>query len=74
MQTTPESEQPEEDHYAELTKFFEERGHTAEEVVKIMGKVRLYDKETVHDSIMDSIAEGRFSLDAFVREALEEKG
>ena len=72
MQTTPENEESDEDHYAELTKFFAERGHSPEEVRKIMGKVRLYDKEMVHDSIMDSIAEGRFSIDEFVREALEE--
>ena len=73
MQTTPENDASGDDHYAELTKFFEERGHTPEEVVKIIGKVRLYDKETVHDSIMGSIAEGRFSIDDFVREALLEE-
>lgn len=68
----PENEQPAEDHYAELTRFFEERGHSPEEVRKIMGKVRQYDRITTHDSIMDSIAAGGFSIDQFVREALED--
>ena len=53
-----------------LTAWLQERGHTTEEIAKIMHRVARYEREMQLDSVMDSIGSGRLSLDNIIREAL----
>ena len=60
------------EEYGELIKMLEGRGHSPEEIEKILNKIKKYDEETQFDSVMDSIGAGRLSLNALIKEALEE--
>ena len=60
------------DDYAPLTEWLHERGHTTEEIFKILAHVKRYEQETQLDSVMDSIGSGRLSLDGLIKEALGE--
>ena len=62
--STPEEEFP------ELVQLLKERGHSPEEIKKILARVRHYEKELQYDSVMDSIGAGRLNLDGLIREAL----
>jgi hypothetical protein len=59
--------------YAELTEYLRGLGQTEAEIEKILLRVRQYEVETQHDSIMDSIGNGTFDLAALIKEALGEK-
>lgn len=59
-----------EEDFSVLVQWLKDRGHTDEEIKKVLEKVRQYEDKTQHDSIMDSIGAGRLSLDAIVKEAL----
>ena len=48
--------------HEELIDWLQEEGYGVEEIAKILVKVRQYDLEIMHDSIMDSIAQGGFDL------------
>ena len=63
-----------EHEYAELTEYLRGKGHTDAEIEAILVRVRQYEVETQHDSIMDSIGNGTFDLAALIKEALGEKG
>lgn len=58
------------DDHALLTEWLQKRGHTPDEIVKIMERVQRYDQEMNADSVMDSIGSGRLNLDAIIKEAL----
>ena len=58
------------DDYAVLKGWLTERGHTAEEIEKIMIRVGQYERETQADSLMDSIGAGRVNLERLIDEAL----
>ena len=58
--------------HAELVAWLTERGHSPEEVAKILAKVEQYDADTVSGSIFDSIGRGDFDIGAFIDEALGE--
>ncbi len=58
---------------AELVGWLTERGHSPEEIAKILAKVAQYDMETVSGSIFDSIDSGDFDIAAIIDEALGEK-
>jgi hypothetical protein len=58
---------------AELVGWLTERGHSPEEIAKILAKVEQYDAETVSGSIFDSIDSGDFDIAAIIDEALGEK-
>ena len=60
------------DWHDDLAQLLKERGHTDAEVQKILARVEKYDAEVQHDSVMDSIADGRFDLAAIIEEALNE--
>ena len=60
------------DDYAELTAYLRGLGQTEAEIEKILARVRQYEIETQHDSIMDSIGNGTFDLSALIKEALGE--
>ena len=53
-----------------LVDWLKQKGHSAEEIEKIIAKVQQYDKETNVDAVMDSIAGGSFDLQAIIDEAL----
>ena len=57
----------------ELIEWLQEQGYGAEEIDKILNQVRQYDVETMHDSIMDSIAEGKIDLTKIIEEALADE-
>jgi hypothetical protein len=57
---------------AELIAWLTERGHSPEEVIKILAKVEEYDAKTVNESIFDSIDRGDFDIATVIKEALEE--
>ena len=58
--------------HAELVVWLTERGHSPEEVAKILAKVEQYDADTVSGSIFDSIGRGDFDIGAIIDEALGE--
>lgn len=61
--------EPKED-YSLLIEWLEKRGHSKEEIARILARVRQYDQRTMHDSVMDSIGSGRMNLDALIKEVL----
>jgi hypothetical protein len=67
MSNNPES------RHEELVAWLTERGHSPEEITKILAKVEQYDAETVSGSIFDSIDSGDFDIAAIIDEALGEK-
>jgi len=60
------------DEYDELTEYLRGLGQTDAEIEKILARVRQYEFETQHDSIMDSIGNGTLDLAALIKEALGE--
>lgn len=56
--------------HAQLIVWLENQGHTSEEIEKILAKVAEYDKQTVHESVFDSIETGKFNLAEIIEEAL----
>lgn len=62
---------PSEDYEA-LIELLRERGHSEQEIQKILAKLRLHDDRTLHDSVMDSIGSGRLNLDELIQQALED--
>lgn len=62
------------DEYDELTEYLRGLGQTDAEIQKIIARVRQYEVETQHDSIMDSIGNGTLDLAALIKEALGETG
>lgn len=57
---------------AALIDWLKQKGHSADEIDKILAKVKQYDRETNVDSVMDSIAGGSFDLQSIIDEALGE--
>jgi hypothetical protein len=62
---------PPDDDNAQLVEYLKQRGHSDEEVAKILARIAEYDKDTVRQSVFDSIDQGQFDLDAIIKEALE---
>ena len=60
------------DDYSELTSLLQEQGYSIEDIGKILERVRRYEREMQLDSVMDSIGNGRLSLNGIIKEALEE--
>jgi hypothetical protein len=58
---------------AELVAWLTERGHTPDEITKILNKLAAYDAQTINESIFDSIDKGDFNIAALIEEALGEK-
>ena len=56
--------------HLELVAWLTERGHSPEEIAKILAKVAEYDAETVNASIFDSIDRGDFDIASFIEKAL----
>jgi hypothetical protein len=58
--------------HAELIAWLTERGHSPEEIAKILAKVDEYDADTVSGSVFDSIDSGDFDIEAVIKAALGE--
>jgi hypothetical protein len=65
MSSSPDSS------HQELISWLQEQGYTPEETGKILQKLDEYDQQTLHESIFDSIADGRLNLAALIQEALQ---
>jgi hypothetical protein len=59
-----------EQEFPELIDYLRGLGQTDAEIEKIMARVRQYEFETQHDSIMDSIGNGTFDIAKLIKEAL----
>ena len=59
--------------HEELTAWLTERGHSPDEIAKILAKVAQYDAQTIQESIFDSIDSGDFDLSALIKEALSDE-
>ena len=55
--------------YPELIEYLRSQGLTDTQIDTILVRVRQYEVETQHDSIMDSIGNGTFDLAALIKEA-----
>jgi predicted DNA-binding protein (UPF0278 family) len=58
---------------AALVEFLQQRGHSQEEIDKIVKRLAEHDAASMRQSIFDSIAGGSFNLDAIIEQALEDK-
>lgn len=61
-----------EHQHAQLIAWLEDRGHTSDEIDRILTKVKEYDERTVHESVFDSIESGAFDLGRLIDEALSD--
>lgn len=59
--------------YEDLTDLLTEQGLSNSDIDKVVKHVKELDEETFADSVMDSIAAGRFSLSAIVEDALKKE-
>ena len=59
--------------HAELLAWLADRGHSSDEIARILAKVEEYDAETVNASIFDSIDRGDFDIAAVIKAALGEE-
>lgn len=57
----------------ELIEWLQERGHTAAQIKRILTKVEEYDKQTILDSLFDSIETGGLNIESIIQEALDEE-
>ena len=57
----------------ELVEWLQEKGHSTDEIQKILAKVAEYDEQTIRESVFDSIERGNFNLDAIIQEALNDQ-
>ncbi len=53
-----------------LVAWLQQKGHSPEEIDKILERLSQYDREMNVDSVMDSIAHGSFDLQSIIDEAL----
>jgi len=65
-------QQPADPRHQELVEWLQEQKYSAAEIEKILAKVAVYDSQTLHESIFDSIDGGDFSIDGIIKEALGE--
>jgi len=63
---------PANENYDELLEYLRGAGHSPAEIEKILARVKRYEFETQHDSVMDSIGSGALDLSALIKEALAE--
>jgi hypothetical protein len=59
------------DDHSEIREFLVERGHSPEEVERIMGWLRRYDARMTRQSFFDAIEIGELDMDAVVKDALK---
>jgi hypothetical protein len=55
-----------------ITEWLQQKGYSSEEIARIMARLADYDDKTVRDAVFDSIGQGSMTLDAIIREALQD--
>jgi len=55
-----------------VVEWLQQRGFTPPEIAKVLDRMAQYDQKTQSDSVFDSIGNNSLTLDAIIREALEE--
>jgi hypothetical protein len=58
------------DRYAPLVEWLREKAHSDKDIEQILARVRDYESQVQHDSLMDAIGDGSLDIDALVKEAL----
>ena len=56
----------------EVTAWLTERGHSPEEIEKILQQLHQYDVRIIRKSVFDSMHSGEFDIESIVKEALGE--
>lgn len=56
-----------------LTEFLQQRGHSPDEIEKIVKRLADHDASEMRQSVFDSIAGGSFNLDDIIKQALEDE-
>ena len=62
------------ERYADLVAWLKESGYTEPDIALIIGQVEQYEQRMGLDSVMDSLADGNFDLNAIIEEALKKSG
>ena len=55
-----------------LVEFLKLRGHSEEEIEKIVARLAMHDESMLRQSVFDSIEAGTFNLDELIKSALVE--
>ena len=58
----------------QLTEYLRAKGHTGEDIEKILVLVERYENQVQRDSLMESIDSGSFDLEAIIAEAMDKEG
>lgn len=56
----------------EIEKWLTERGHSSDEIEKILARLDRWDAEAKRDSVFDAMETGELDMDALIKEALGE--
>ena len=56
--------------HSQVVQWLTEQGHTDDQIDHILQKLRVYDEQTLHESIFDSIESGTIDIAAIVNEVL----
>ena len=66
---------PSDDHpHDEIRQWLSERGHTPEEIEKIMRQLAQFDAKTVRSALFESIQSGEFNIEDVIKKALGDEG
>jgi hypothetical protein len=57
----------------EIVGWLKQRGHSPEEIEKILEKLTAYDQAVVRDALFDSMNSGSFDIEEVIRQALREE-
>ncbi len=63
---------PEDNQHAEVTTWLTERGHSPEEVAKILEKLAEFDRDIVRTAIFEDIDLGEFDIEVVIQDALND--
>lgn len=58
--------------HEDMLRWLREKGHSDEEIEGILARVRQYENQVQHDSVMDSIATDSFNIGAYIDEVLRD--
>ena len=64
---------PDDPRHLELIQWLKSRGHNDHEITLILAKVAEYDRQTISESIFDSIDSGDFDIATLIDEALADE-
>jgi hypothetical protein len=62
----------EDKQHAEINEWLNERGHTPDEIVKILQKLAEFDRDIVRTAIFEDIDLGEFDIESIIKDAIDE--